>query len=459
MRRLSGFGFVTDSDSYTFEPESLEELAEVFRFATENGRKIVLRGAGKSYGDAAILAEEIAIDLCKLNSCQIDAESGIATVGCGATIGDLWQASLPLGFWPPVVPGTMFPTIGGVLAMNIHGKNAFSVGTLGEHVQEMTVLFADCSIRKLSPKDDEFHVIISSAGLLACIFEAKIKLKKVNSGILDVSAVVCKSWDEQFAAFEANQANADYMVSWVNAFGAEANSGRGLFHSAKHCKEARPDLLEVDNQVLPSRILGLIPKSQVWKFLKKLNSQRGIRFLNKAKFLASKTSKRHEFRQSLVAFSFLLDYVPGWEKSYSPGGFIQFQCFVPDASARELFPRLIQMQQQAGLTNFLTVMKRHRSDSFLLSHGVDGFSLAMDFKVTSSNWKSLQELCWAMNDAVLDAGGKFYLAKDSTLRTQDIERWLGTEKLSEFRKWKKLLDPNLLFDSCLARRTKLFGEV
>ena len=38
----------------------------------------------------------------------------------------------------------------------------------------------------------------------------------------------------------------------------------------------------------------------------------------------------------LVAFSFLLDYVPNWRKAYLPGGFIQYQSFVPKETAEAL---------------------------------------------------------------------------------------------------------------------------
>ena len=160
--------------------------------------------------------------------------------------------------------------------------------------------------------------------------------------------------------------------------------------------------------------------------------------------------------QSLVAFSFLLDYVPNWRNAYLPGGFIQYQTFVPKEKAAEVFAKQIQLSQEAKLEPFLGVLKKHKPDRFLLSHAVDGFSLALDYKVTEQNWPKLQALCHRMNDIVLEAGGRFYLAKDSTLRPQDLA-YLGTS-LNELRELKQRLDPARILDSQMARRLNLFPD-
>jgi len=147
--------------------------------------------------------------------------------------------------------------------------------------------------------------------------------------------------------------------------------------------------------------------------------------------------------------------VPNWQNAYLPGGLIQYQSFIPKESAREVFKEQMHMQRAERLENFLSVMKRHRSDRFLFSHGVDGYSLAMDFKVTSGNWSKLQELCWRMNDLVLSSGGRFYFAKDSTLRPSDVEAYLGADTLARYRKFKSQLDPEGLLTSGLGKRLGL----
>jgi decaprenylphospho-beta-D-ribofuranose 2-oxidase len=46
-----------------------------------------------------------------------------------------------------------------------------------------------------------------------------------------------------------------------------------------------------------------------------------------------------------------------------------------------------------------------------------------------------------MNDLVLGAGGRFYLAKDSTLRKSDLKTYMGEPALEAFRAARKEFDP------------------
>lgn len=428
--------------------------------ARRAGRKVVLRGNGRSYGDASLSPENVVLDICEMNRIlSWDPLSGVLEAESGATIEDLWRTALPDGWWPPVVSGTMFPTLAGALAMNIHGKNAFRVGPFGEHVLELDIVTAKGETKTLSPSDPLFRQVISSAGLLAAIVRVKLQMKRVESGEVRVLALSQSNWDEQFATFEKYAAEADYLVSWVDCFARGKAAGRGQIHAAWYA-EGSPETLKLENQDLPSKILGLIPKSIMWRFFKPLTNRAGMKLLNSAKHVSSKLiGNGKEHRQSLVAFSFLLDYVPNWRKAYEPGGFIQYQSFVPKEHARRVFATQVEWQQEAGLEAFLGVMKRHRPDGFMFTHAVDGFSLALDFKVTPANRERLWALCHRMNDLVLEAGGRFYFAKDSTLRQQDVERYLGSETLAEFRRVKAELDPEGLLTSMLAERVGLTRDV
>lgn len=456
--RLAGYGMRSASDGYLFRPTRVEEIQKVLDLARETGRKIVLRGSGRSYGDANIGAECLIIDVTRMRRIlSWDTETGLIDCEPGVTIEDLWRYTIEDGFWPPVVSGTMYPTLAGALAMNIHGKNNFRVGTLGEQVVELDVLFPNGEAKTLTPKDELFYAVISGAGLLGIITRVQIRMKRVHSGMLKVLAVECKNWDEQFSVFDEHEPTADYLVSWIDCFGRGEGLGRGQIHAAWYLDEPGdfPASLRPDHQDLPDTILGLMPKSVMWRFLKPFNNRTGMRFINWAKHTAGTylgNGKVHP--QSLVGFSFLLDYVPNWRKAYLPGGFIQYQTFVPKENAKRVFSEQIAMQQSLKLESFLGVFKRHRPDPFLFSHAVDGYSLAFDFKVTDRNWPQLEELCHRMNDLVLSAGGRFYLAKDSTLRPEDMSAYLGPA-LDTFKSIKAKVDPDGLLTSDLARRLRL----
>ncbi|MHB8637167.1 MAG: FAD-binding oxidoreductase [Fimbriimonadaceae bacterium] len=460
---LSGFGqseFVSGSPTY---PASVADVFAVFEAARREKRRIVLRGAGRSYGDAAISAGAIVLDCSRLKRVlSWDPKSGLIDCESGATIEDLWRTGLPDGWWPPVVSGTMYPTLGGALAMNIHGKNAFKVGTLGEHVAEIDVATPVGTLLTLTPADERFFAVVSGFGMIGVIVRVKLQMKKVQTGDLKILATSPRSWQEQIDTFERYEGDADYMVSWIDCFGRGNRSGRGQFHAAwyTHSSEPNPPSLRLDRQDLPTKLLGVVPKSAMWRVLKPLNNRTGMHFINWAKDTSGRLLGNNKTStQSLVAFSFLLDYVPDWRKAYLPGGFIQYQSFVPREAAGRVFARQVELQQAAKLESFLGVMKLHHADTFLISHGVEGYSLALDFKVTEANRAALWDLCHRMNDVVLDAGGRFYFAKDSTLRPADVRRYLGEETVARLRACKQEMDPEGLLTSKLAERVELFTEL
>ena len=101
---------------------------------------------------------------------------------------------------------------------------------------------------------------------------------------------------------------------------------------------------------------------------------------------------------------------------------------------------------------YLGVLKRHRPDPFWLTHSLDGWSLALDFKVDDGRRASLWEHCHDLTELVLSAGGKFYFAKDSVLRSEDASRFLPADKLEAFKALKAELDPTGMLTTDLSRR-------
>lgn len=454
---LTGFGLTAGADGYLFRPTNEEQVADVFATARRTGRQVVLRGAGRSYGDASIAPEALVLDFGRMGQVtDWDPATGELSCQAGATIEDLWRTGIEDGYWPPVVSGTMFPTVGGALAMNIHGKNNFRAGTLGEHVRELRLVTPSGEALVLSPSDPRFSVVVSGAGLLGAVTQVKLKLKKLPSGSLDVLPVSIRDWGHHFEVFEQHEPDADYMVGWVDCLAGP--KGRGEFHAAWYASDPTDPspTFRLEHQHVPETVVGLVPKSVMWRFLKPLNNRMGMGRVNAAKFHVRRfhgDEKLHP--QSLVAFSFLLDYVPDWRDAYRPHGFIQYQSFVPKAHAAGVFRRQLEMQHQEGIVAFLGVLKRHRADSFNFSHGVDGYSFALDIKVRAGEWERLVALCHRMNDLVLEAGGRFYLAKDSTLRPHDFAASVGAEAMRRFFALKEELDAGSVLTSSLAKRLRL----
>ena len=464
LELVHGWGLSTDAVGYVFRPSTVEGIREVFGLAEQTGRTIAFRGAGRSYGDAALNAENVVLDLTRF--CRIlqwNPHTGVITMESGVTIQQLWQYALPDGWWPPIVPGTMFPTIGGCASMNIHGKNNFAVGPIGDHILEFEILLPTGQHRTCSRQanSDLFFAAIGGFGMLGCFTSITLQLKKVYSGHLNVEAINVPTLDAMVQEFEQRREGADYLVGWIDGVAGGKGIGRGVIHEANYLKpgdDPNPaQTLRIEHQQLPDTIFGLLPKSTLWRFMRPFVNNFGVRLVNAAKFYASRLLDRGKiFQQSHAAFAFLLDYVPNWKRSYGRGGLIQYQSFIPESTAAEAFKAQLRLAQKAGYPPYLAVFKRHRRDDFLMTHSVDGYSLALDFKITKKNRAAIWKLAAKLDEIVLKAGGRFYFAKDSTLHAASAEQYLGPEAVEKFMRLKRSCDPNGLLETNLYRR--LFPE-
>lgn len=455
-RVLDGFGYAVRAACRYARPRSVEELTGVLGEARAAGLRVTFRGAGRSYGDAALNRDGLVVDVTGMQHVlSWDPRGGILDAEAGLTIEGLWRHTIADGFWPAVVPGTMYPTLGGCLSMNIHGKNNFQVGPFGDHVIDFDLLTADGAVLRCSrdTSADVFHAAIAGMGLLGAVTRVKLRLKHVHSGQLRVEPILGRSIDEMLDVFEARLATCDYLVGWVDCFAGGAGLGRGAVHAASYLAEGQdPDptaTLRVDAQGLPPRILGF-PRDHLWKLLRPFTNDPGVALVNYGKFLSSHLEHGRPYRQSHVQFAFLLDYIANWRLAYGRAGFVQHQIFVPQAEARACIRDVLALCQRTGVRSYLGVLKRHRPDAFLMSHALDGYSLAMDFP--ARDLEALRRTAAAVTARVLDAGGKFYFAKDALIGPADVERAYGREALDRFAAMRRRLDPDGLFTSDLARR-------
>ena len=131
LMELTGWGRFPRFETRAFAPSSLTEAARLQRDLDG----VIARGNGRSYGDAAIGAANCLCAGGLDRFRQFDARDGRLSVEAGVLLSDIIAAFLPRGFFPPVVPGTKFVSVGGMIAADIHGKNHHGAGSFGDHVE------------------------------------------------------------------------------------------------------------------------------------------------------------------------------------------------------------------------------------------------------------------------------------------------------------------------------------
>ena len=429
---LRGWGEVHQGRSLVYRPESPEGVAEALADAAQRELTVAHRGAGFSYGDLAVNEGGAVLDLSRLAGIlELDPEEGVVRARAGTTIEALWNATLSRGWWPPVVPGTMKVTLGGAVAANVHGKNHWSAGSIGEHVRALTLMEPDGAVVTLgapepapgssgtSPRgaadSPDLGCPIGALGLTGTILDVTLQLHRVHSGLLEVETATTGSMGHTLEVLEAGAASWTYAVGWVDCFPEGKRAGRGVLHFARYLPPDHPRAgaaLSAREQALPERILGIVPRRYAWLGLCAFFHDSGMRALNLGRYVSG---RRHHGRRTLephARFHFLLDYVPGWKRAYLPHGLVQYQLFVPRAAARHAFAEALRLQRSTGAFSYLAVVKRHRADPFPGAYAMDGFSLALDFAVRPRRLERFVRLFRSYDALLREVGGRIYAAKD-----------------------------------------------
>lgn len=462
LEPVSGWGDAAAGMSYVYRPSTVEQLREIFSQAKAYGRTVGLRGGGNSYGDAAMNDEDILIDICRMDRIlEWQPDEGVITVEPGVTLQRVWEHTIEDGWWVPVATGTQKITIAGGAAMNVHGKNAWKIGTFGQHITEFDLMLPSGEIITCSPaeNDDIFYAAIGGFGMLGVFTSLTMRLKRIYSGLIDVEVLVKPNLSETMVWIEDHLDDADYLVGWLDAFSKGKALGRSELHRANYLEPgADPcptQTLRVENQLIPPEIMGFFPRLSLWRFQKPFWNNWGMRLVNTAKYWAGKKNDGKKYREPHAHFHFLLDSLD-WRKPFGKGGLIQYQPFLPHDKAETAFRQILELCQNRGLPNYLTVLKRHKPDPFLMSYSLDGWSLAMDFKITDRNRERVAQLTREIDEIVLAYNGRFYFAKDATLRPEVAQAYLGEETIAQFRALKQRCDPDNLLQTNLWRR--VFGN-
>ena len=146
---LSGWGRFPRSLSTVSCPRNISEAM------LPGAGRMIARGQGRSYGDAALSSDGLVMLTERLSRfISFDEQSGLLTAEAGATLAEVITEFLPRGWFPAVVPGTKYVSLGGCVAADIHGKNHHRDGAFGANVKEIEIMPADRSKRRCSAETE-----------------------------------------------------------------------------------------------------------------------------------------------------------------------------------------------------------------------------------------------------------------------------------------------------------------
>ncbi len=446
-RVLSGWGLTSPSAALVAEVRS-SDLVDHLKEST--GRGIIARGLGRSYGDAAQNAGGVVLRLGgSPGEAVVDAERGVVTVGSGVSLDDLMRILVPRGWFVPVTPGTRFVTVGGAIASDIHGKNHHVEGSFGNHIVRMSVMVASGDVIECSPEErsDLFWATVGGMGLTGIVLDATFRLIPIETSRCIVDTIRCRDFDELIGEMAIGDDDVRYSVSWIDLLATGRKFGRGVLWRGDHARVS--DLSPRDAvrplEYSPRRVASVPPIVPGPGLVNSMTS----RIFNEL-WLRKEPVRRRGSIKSIPSYFHPLDSITSWNRLYGRAGFVQYQFVVPFGTEERL-RSIVELIVGSRLASPLVVLKRFGSSNPApLSFPMPGWTLTVDMPAAADG---LAELMHTLDDAVLEVGGRHYLAKDASTNAEVIRR--GYPRLDEWRRIRNHWDPDRVFASDLARRLEL----
>lgn len=409
---------------------------------------LIARGNGRSYGDAA-LNPNLTVSMRAMDRMEaFDPKSGVLVCEAGVLLADILDTFVPRGWFPPVVPGTKFVTIGGMIAADVHGKNQHRDGSFGLHVESLTLATADGRLQECSrtQRPELFRATIGGMGLTGIVVSAAFRLRRIETSYLSAETVATSDLEETMALFEAS-AHWPYTVAWVDTLALGAQRGRSLL--------TRGDFMSC--AALPVRLaedpLPTAPKARL-----KMPFDAPSALLNRASIRAGNAFLYHRGRlraglrpAHFDGFFFPLDGIGAWNRLAGRRGFVQYQCVLPKAQSAAGIALLLERVAKARQGSFLAVLKLFGAGAGgTMSFPMEGYTLTLDFPLRKGVLALLAEL-----DAITHRhGGRIYLAKDACSTKERLRQ--GYPQSETFRQCRAIeANASPKFASALSTRLAL----
>ncbi len=440
---VAGWGNYPMVESIVLHPENEKDTKKAIQTAC-----IIPRGLGRSYGDQAINSKGYTAVCTRMNHMiAFDEASGVLECEGGTSLEEIIRVFAPSGWFPMICPGTKFVTIAGAIANDIHGKAHHHDGSFVNSVVSFTIMLAGGEVVTASRTENEdlFWGNFGGLGLLGIITSAKVKLRKITTTYFRQRSIVINNLDEMLAALEENDQIYNYSVAWIDplAKGKKIGSGVLTVGNAATLEELPAKYKEEPLKIHQSNKLGVpffLPNFTLNEFTASM--------LNRVIAFVQNSPKEFVHYEK---FFFPLDAIHHWNRGYGKRGFIQYQFVIPEEGGRDVLMLILEKIAASGCSPFLNVFKKMGEGQGILSFPFKGYTLAIDFPVTSK----LNAFITQLDEIVLKAGGRIYLGKDAMLH-KDVFQAMYPQ-YQEWLQIKNKYDPSNVFTSDISRRLGLFN--
>jgi FAD/FMN-containing dehydrogenase len=147
-----------------------------------------------------------------------------------------------------------------------------------------------------------------------------------------------------------------------------------------------------------------------------------------------------------------LDAARHWNRLYGSRGFTQYQCVLPEGDDIAVAQRIFERLQREHAIPMLAVVKDFGAEGDgMLSFPRPGLTLSLDIPIDRSRIQSIVD---GLNEIVIAAGGRIYMAKDAFTREEHFRAM--EPRLDDWLRVREKWDPERRIRSALSVR--LMGD-
>ena len=428
MNKVLSWGMYPRNYEFKIKDFNESNLSSNFKFNS------IPYGNGRSYGDSCI-SENIVSFKNYNHFISFDEFNGVLRVQSGVLLEEIINVIISKGWFLKVNPGTKLITVGGAIASDIHGKNHHVEGCFSECVNWFSLLIPSGEVIKCSRDENEelFLSTCGGMGLTGLIIDVEIQLKKVNSIYINQKTIKSKNLDETFKIFESIK-NDPYSVAWIDCLSKGDKIGRSIVMSGEFSNDG--ELIYSPKKKLnipfnfPSFSLNtLTVKIFNWFYYNKVRKKISHQKVN------------------FDSFFFPLDSIRNWNRIYGKNGFTQYQFILPKEESYEGLKSILNEISKSGKGSFLAILKLYgKENKNYLSFPLEGYSLALDFKIDKGIFNLLDKL----DQIVINHKGRIYLSKDVRVSKETFEK--GYPQINKFREVRRKYKFNEVLTSLQSQR-------
>ena len=270
-------------------------------------------------------------------------------------------------------------------------------------------------------------------GLTGIILDATLSLRPVNSAYVQETTFKAANLEEVMGLFtEFNDCT--YSVVWIDCLARGRKLGRSLLFPGEHADDGRFDMprhrpldvpLEMPDFLLNHYTMGIFASV----------------------FYHRVCGRRSEHVTHYEPFFYPLDRIHHWNRVYGKRGFTQYQFVLPREAGLEGMNTILQRIVASRSGSFLAVLKAFgKGNANLLSFPMEGYTLALDFKIRDGLFALLETL----DSIVLDYAGRVYLSKDVRMSERVFKQ--GYPGWEEFRQIRQQYGADRVFRSLQSER-------